>query len=105
MAVKFQSQVTGDLLMLQAHAQALLKVLGKDEAGPGILRVEDMDAALATLRALSAAPPPAPVVGPDGEEVDVVFQDEPISLHKRAVPLIKMIETAQAAGKPIVWGV
>lgn len=105
MAVKFQSQVTGDLLMLQAHAQPLLKLLGKDEAGAGILRTEDMDAALVALRALSAAPPPSPVVGPDGEEVEVGFQDEPISLYKRAVPLIKMIETAQAAGKPIVWGV
>lgn len=105
MAVKFQSQVTGDLLMLQAHAQALLKVLGKDEAGPGILRVEDMDAALVALRALREAPPQPPVVGPDGAELEVGFQDEPVSLHKRAVPLIKMIEEAQEAGKPIVWGV
>lgn len=105
MALTFKSPATGDLLMLQAHAQALLKVMGKDETGAGILCTEDMDAALAALRALSAQPPAQPVVGPDGAQVEVGFQDEPVSLHKRAVPLIKMIEEAKAAGKPIVWGV
>jgi hypothetical protein len=103
MAVKFQSQVSGDLLMLQVHAQALLKVLGKDENGPGILRVEDMPAALQALRALSDEVPKPPEVE-TGEE-PLAFQEEPVSLRKRAVPLIKMIETAMAADKPIVWGV
>lgn len=105
MALTFKCTATGDLLMLQAHAQALLKVMGKDESGAGILRTEDMDAALAALRALSEVPPAAPVVGPDGVEVEMGFQDEFVSLRKRAWPLIKMIEEAQAAGKPIVWGV
>mgnify|MGYP000261060064 CR=1 FL=1 len=113
MAVKFKSQATGDLVMVQAHALALLKVIGKADAGKGILEPADMPAALVTLRALpdgvdasSAAQdgsPQDPLGEPAAEPVG--FQDETVSLRKRAWPLIKMIEEAQAAGKPIVWGV
>lgn len=106
MAVKFKSQATGDLVMVQAHAQALLKVLGKPDLSRGILEPADMDAALQVLRALKDEPP-APVDGDSDEQEGRTpsFQDEFVSLRKRAWPLIKMIEEAQEAGKPIVWGV
>lgn len=106
MAIKFKSQATGDLVMVQAHALALLKVIGKPDSVRGILEPADMPAALQALRALSDEPP-APVEGSsdadDGKTPS--FQDEAVSLHTRAWPLIKMIEEAQAADKPIVWGV
>ena len=110
MSITFKSQATGDLFMLQAHAEALLKLLGKTPAPQGILEVKDISAALATLRALSDEVPKAPP--PEGDEdVELVqppepaFVDEPVSLRKRAWPLMQMIERAQAADKPIVWGV
>lgn len=116
MPVTFKSQATGPLLMLSAHAEALLQVLGKNAAAAGILEVTDMPAALVALRALDpVAPSDAPDAGsesrhgaPDPDEAPVQdsgFADEAVSLRQRAVPLIRMIEQAHAGGKPIVWGV
>ncbi len=111
MPVKFKSQATGDLVMVQAHAAAVLRVLGKSAEGQGILIPEDMPAALLVLKALpdKVEPPPVDPHADGADEPQArsepAFQDETVSLRKRAWPLVKMIEEAQAAGKPIVWGV
>ena len=113
--ITFKSQATGDLVMLDKHAEALLKKLGKSATDAGILAVADMPHALEVLRALEdprAAEDAAradmaaasPDDGDDGGPV-LAFQDEPVSLRQRAAPLIRLIEQAQAEGKPIVWGV
>ncbi len=118
MPVTFKSQATGNLVMLSAHAEALLKLLGKTAAAPGILEVADMPRALATFRALDPdqlPDAPARAIDEGAEAADtgrhqddkppVGFQDEPVSLRQRAAPFIRLIEQAQAGGKPIVWGV
>ena len=113
MSVKFKSQATADLLMLQAPAEALLRLLGKgDSLGQGILEVKDMPAALRVLHAITdervELPPSAPVAEPSDDADDErapAFGDEPVSLRQRAWPFIQMIERALAADKPIVWGV
>lgn len=111
MSIKFKSQATGDLVMVQAHAMALLSRIGKPD-DKGIIEVADMPSVLGVLKSLPDGPgqPPNPAdQGQDDDQVDdtapPAFADEFVSLHKRAWPLIKMIEEAQAAGKPIVWGV
>lgn len=107
MSITFKSQATGDLFMVQAHAETLLKFIGKPLAPQGILEVKDMPAALAALRSLSDEPPEAP----PAEDADPAaraepdFSDEPVSLRNRAWPLIQMIERAMEGDKPIVWGV
>jgi len=98
MPITFKSQATGDLIMLQATAEALLQLIGKSAASPGIIEVADMPAALGALR---AAPSEAP--SPDDDQKG--FADQEVSLHQRAVPLVRLIEQAQAGGKPVVWGV
>lgn len=99
MTVKFKSQATGDLVMLGASAKAVLALINKVPEGPGILEPADMPQALAALKnAPDEVPPPE-----DGHER--TFSEEPISLRKRAYPLVLMIERALAADKPIVWGV
>lgn len=118
MPVTFKSQATGNLVMISAHAEALLKLLGKTAVEPGILEVADMPRALATLRALDPDQLPdqpaastadaAPAADADQRREDkppVGFQDEPVTLRQRAAPFIRLIEQAQAEGKPIVWGV
>ena len=122
MPVTFKSQATGHLVMLSAHAEALLKLLGKTAVEPGILEVADMPHALATFRALDPDQlpdaPDAPgsshaIEGAHAADTErrqddkspVGFQDEPVSLRQRAAPLVRLIEQAQAEGKPIVWGV
>lgn len=107
MSVKFKSQATEDLLMLQAHAQQVLQLIGKDAAGSGILEPQDMPAALATLRNLPE--PSAEVVesAPAAQDDDDLepAPTEGVSLRKRAWPFVQMIERAHAARQPIVWGV
>lgn len=106
MSIKFKSQATPDLVMVQAHAQALLKVIGKADSTKGILEPVDMPAALQALRSLSNDAPTPPQEGAYTEDaLNPAFEDEGVSLRKRAWPLMKMIEASQAAGKPVVWGV
>lgn len=109
MTITFKSQATGDLVMLNASAQALLKVLGKSAQGQGILVPADMPAALQALRSLPEPVKAEPQPVAEGEEpqpqIEPSFLDEAVSLRQRAWPLIQMIERALAADKPIVWGV
>jgi hypothetical protein len=116
MTVKFQSQATGDLVMIQKHAHAVLKLIGKSEDGPGILETGDMPAALNVLKGLPHDPErpkkPERQAQADTEEDsdfhemrEPDFIDEAISLRKRAWPLVTMIERAMHEGKPIVWNV
>lgn len=104
MPIIFKSKATGDLLMLTAHAGALLGRLGKSTSGPGILTVPEMAAALQVLKQLDdheGSVDPAADQDPDTKPL----LDEPVSLRKRAVPLVRMIEEALQASEPIVWGV
>jgi len=116
MPITFKSQATGNLVMLQAHADALLRLLGKSAAAPGIIEVSDMPRVLATLHGLAHELPPAPSEvsapaeldarpTPDEDAAVPAFQDEPVSLRQRAAPLIRLIEQAQAGQQPVVWGV
>lgn len=118
MSITFKSQATGDLFMVQAHAESLLKLLGKAPAAKGIIEPKDMPAALEALRALgdevaedegASAPERArdddADAREDGEPREPGFLGERVSLRLRAWPLIQMLEKAHAADKPIVWGV
>ena len=117
MTVTCKSQATGDLVMLDKHAEALLQLLGKTAKAAGILAPADMAHALSVLRAIddprdaqAAAHAERASDVADGEEdgapkPTLSFQDEPVSLRQRAAPFIRLIEQAQAEGKPIVWGV
>ncbi|MGH6647078.1 DUF1840 domain-containing protein [Aquabacterium sp.] len=104
MTFKFKSQATSDILMLSAHAQALLQHIGKSSDAKGILTPEEMPAALNALKSLAgeepSAEPPASRDKQDDQPDEVA-----VDLRRRAWPLIQMIETAQAAKEPIVWGV
>lgn len=103
MAIKFKSQATGDLVMVQATAEAVLGLIGKSADAPGILEPADMPAA---LQALKNAPDENPSgQSPDPDQPAPGFQDEVVSLRKHAYPLVLMIERALKAGKSIVWGV
>jgi Domain of unknown function (DUF1840) len=110
MPITFKSKATGDLIMLTAHAGALLGRIGKSVSGAGILTVPEMPAALKVLKGLDDGPldsqnrvPYSPAA--NDEEDPVHLMDEPVSLRKRAVPLVRMIEEALASSEPIVWGV
>ena len=105
--------------MLDKHAEALLQLLGKTAKAAGVLEPADMAHALTVLRAIedprdaqAAARAERAAEASAGDEQEdeapgltLSFQDEPVSLRQRAAPFIRLIEQAQAEGKPIVWGV
>jgi hypothetical protein len=119
--VKFQSQATADLVMLQKHAHVVLGLIGKSEDGPGILETKDMPAALSVLKGLPQEQihpvkgkprrEPHGAVDVDEEDDEVPeapppdFIDESISLRQRVWPLVNMIERAMKEQKPIMWNV
>ena len=126
MTVKFQSQATADLVMLDRHAHAVLQLLGKSEVGPGILEPKDMPAALTVFKnlpqeanhpgqeealtgAVAADAEIDPTLQADAadrpEPPEPKFMNEYVSLRKRAWPLVMMIERALKENKPIVWNV
>lgn len=105
MTFKFKSQATGDLLMLSAHAQALLQHIGKSSDPKGILTPEEMPAALAALKALPGDEPLAEDASAKKDDDDEQAETTAVDLRRRAWPLIQMIETSLAANEPVVWGV
>ena len=105
MTFKFKSQATGDLLMLSAHAQALLQRIGKSPDPKGILTPEEMPAALAALKSLPGDEPLAEDASAEKDDDDEQLEATVVDLRRRAWPLVQMIEAAQAAKEPIVWGV
>lgn len=96
MIYKFKSKAAGDVIMLPANGDQLLRALGREPAAKGIIEPADMAAAIATLQAAISADE-AP---PESED-----QPAPVGLRQRLWPMVEMLRRAQAAGEPVVWGV
>lgn len=110
MIYKFKSAASGDVIMLGPHGEAMLRLLGRAPAAKGIVEARDMPAAIAALRAAieqaerrDAAPGPG---APPSGSAPAEDEAEPaVSLRRRLWPMIDMLERAQRADVPVVWGV
>ena len=97
MIYKFKSAATGELIMLGAHGDQMLRLLGREPATRGIIEAADMPAASAALLGAIAkeeAPP---------EEQDALQPG--VGLRQRLWPMIEMLRRAHAAEAAVVWGV
>ena len=111
MLFKFKSKNTGDIIMLQPHAEQILNILGRDTANgaanKGIIQAEQIPAALVALhdaiateeREREAATAEALAKG----EPTPVFSD--VSLRQRALPFIEMLRRCETDADDVVWGV
>lgn len=107
MLYRFKCKATGDVVMLESNGKQMLEILGKDPAGPGILLLEQMPAAIQALR-------------------DAIFEEEceferrkqealakgeaepdpdRVSLRTRVTPFIDMLNHCMREGCEVVWGV
>lgn len=107
MLYRFKCKATGDVVMLEPNGKQMLEILGKDPAGPGIILLEQMPAAVKALR-------------------DAVFEEEceferlkqealakeedmpdpdRVSLRTRVTPFIDMLNHCMREGCEVVWGV
>lgn len=100
MTYKFRSKACGDVFMLQATGDQVLRAMGIAPASRGLIRPEGMRTALDTVSAAierDEAPPPVPPAPRPAAT------DSAISLRQRAWPLVKMLKAAQADGEDVVW--
>lgn len=97
MIYKFKSPATGDLIMLGAHGDQMLRLLGREPAPRGIIEPADMPAATAALMAAITQDETPP------EDDDA--RQPAVGLRQRLWPVVEMLRRAHAADAPVVWGV
>lgn len=107
MLYKFKSKVTGDLIMLEPNGRHALQIIGKEPGPKGIIQVADMPAAIAALqRAIvddeSQREAEHQAALAEGRDIAV---DEAVSLRRRLVPMIDMLQRCLKAQADVVWGV
>ena len=106
MLYKFKSKATGDVIMLGANGDQVMRIIGKEPAAQGIIAVADMRAAIAALQAAVAQSeakhePADDASAPAGATPGA----DRVSLRQRVWPLVEMLKRAHGAGEPVVWGV
>jgi len=116
---KFKSKASGDVIMLAAHGERTLRLLGREPAPKGIIEVPALPAAIAALEAAiaaaeaaasgasgaSGAPGSAGAArAPEGEP-PLEPGETPVTLRQRLWPMIELLRRSAAAGVPVVWGV
>ena len=104
MIYRFRSPATGDVVMLGAAGDELLRLLGREPSAKGIVEPADMPAAIERLQAAVQAAQ-APAEAEPTDEADASARAEGVSLRQRVWPMIEMLRRAHAAGEPVVWGV
>jgi len=110
MIYKFKSKVTGDLIMLQANGESLLKIIGKDQTGSlrqGILQPAEMAQAIAALQQAVALEDQAHAdqLAKSLENGETAPRLSTIGLRQRSLPFIQMLQRCLAANEEVVWGV
>ncbi len=111
MPYKFKSRATADLIMLDATAQRLLALVGKDAESSGILTPEQIPAAIAALeQAVQSDDAQRAAAGNTPDDADAQQEDkdeaqarDPVSLRQRAAPFIEMLKRSAAEGREVTW--
>jgi Domain of unknown function (DUF1840) len=91
---KFKSKAAGDVIMLGPNGDQLLRLIGREPAGQGIVEPDAMAKAITALQQAVVA-----------DEAQRSESSREVSLRQRVWPMVEMMKRAQAAREPIVWGV
>lgn len=109
MLIVFKSKAAGDVMMFGDVAHTLLKIMGKAPEAKGIITVEQLPQAIARLKAAVTQDKAA---RPSVDYDERVFEKTPeggkreyVSLARRAVPLIELLEYSLKEEVPVTWGV
>jgi len=103
MLVVFKSRAYGNITMFGDIAVKLLKLMGRSADIPSAILPEDIPEALKRLKTALAKEDSETETAEKGQDEDVEFIDEPVSLSNRAIPLIELFEAAVAEGVPVMW--
>lgn len=107
---RFKSPATGDVLMLTPQGDQLLRLIGREPSGQGIIEVAAMANAIELLQAAAQADAlqrgsHAARAAQDIQRESGAETGQVVSLAQRVWPFVDMLRRAQATDKPIVWGV
>ena len=107
MIYKFKSKASGDVIMLAASGDAVLRTIGKEPAAQGIVEPADMPAAMQAIESAVAADEAARARAEQEARTSgaTPAARDGVSLRQRAWPLVEMMKRSHAAGEPVVWGV
>ena len=109
MLIVFKSKAAGDVMMFGDVAHSLMEIMGKDPGDNGIVTVEQLPGAIARLKAAVAQDKAEkPVIDHDErlfEKTPEGGKREFVSLARRAVPLIELLEYSLKEEVPVTWGV
>ncbi len=107
MLYRFKSKAAGDVIMLGATGERVLRGLGREPSPQGILEVRDLPAALAALEAAVLADDAARALAQGQPQASTAEPPprEGVSLRRRAWPLMEMMKRAQREDADITWGV
>jgi hypothetical protein len=112
MLFKFKSQATNDLIMLEADARRLLKIMLGDDPVKGIVLAQNLAGVIASLDAAVAQDEASRKLRSEKAQAGVAPADvsqeiqlDPVRLAQRARPMINMLERCQAQDVDMVWGV
>ncbi len=115
MLFKFKSQAASDLIMLEADARRLLKIILDKDPVQGIVLAQDLPAAMARLEAAvahdeamrkqrAAQNKPEEETAERADDGEAKLQ-EAVSLAQRAAPMLRLLKLSSAQGADVVWGV
>ncbi len=115
MLFKFKSQVTSDLIMLEADARRLLHIMLGHDPVKGIILVNDLPSAIAKLESavsqdeaarLQRSQEAQKAAGSKDSMQDATGEtSDPVRLAQRASPMLKLLKHCVADPSDVVWGV
>jgi hypothetical protein len=107
MIYRFKSRADGDLIMMGATGDQVLRVIGKSPAPQGIIELGAMPTAVAAIEAAVHAEDAAHaeaqrLAAAAGKHL---APHDGVTLRQHAWPLVEMMKRSMAEGVDIVWGV
>ena len=111
MLFKFKSQATSDLIMLEADARRLLKIILGDDPVKGIVQSNDLSRAISALESAVAQDESDRKQGAEKAQTLISGEDDEsvplntVSLAQRAAPMLKLLKRCLVEKSDVVWGV
>jgi Domain of unknown function (DUF1840) len=102
MLYKFKSKAAGDVIMLAANGDQVMRLVGREPAAKGIFEVKDMSQLISALEtAVTADESARKQPAGDGE---APAQGDGVALRQRVWPLVDMLRRCHASNEVITWG-
>jgi hypothetical protein len=107
MIYKFKSKSAGDVIMMGANGDQVMRLLGREPSTKGIIESADIPSAIAALEK-AVADDEAERARAEAEAAakgEKLAPREGVSLRQRVWPLIEMMRRTHQHGHDVVWGV